>query len=513
MVDVNALADALAGFAQSARSRGGRWDGNRNVATRAAVRPGTHAFVDTGPDGDVVYMHGPDGLFHVYDAEQPLISLQRYGTSLATELPSKASNMLYPLFGYIGGWGAGGGEDEPDGPCDPAPTSGNLYTCWQTAQFGSYRRQTPVMDVSNMGQFTGRSEFSDFLVINPAPDIASLLAPSGLVGSGFDFNREFMIRMMALGIEFERLLGPQVFYGNPDNSSTTPGGYAEYPGLDILIATGHMDALRSGVTCTGLDSLIYDYNYAAVDDSGGATIVTLLTSVMRYMRTLSRITNLDPVQWSFVMRDDLFNAICDVWPCAYLANRCAITSISGGDGTGAVGTIDLSAIVGLREAMRNGGYIEIDGMRVPVIRDSWIRERNNATNSGDLDPGQYASDIYLVPMTIRGNIASTYWEFLNWDGAPMQAITDARRQQYFAASDGGRWLWTLPPPTETCLSAGARVRPRIIELAPHLCMHATSFMYSPTVHQPDSNPSDSFYSLSGSPDPITFTVPISIWNP
>lgn len=505
-VDVSALAEFLAHGAQSVRSRGGRWDGNRDVSA------GSHAFNNTGPNGDGVYMHGPDGLFHVYDAEQKLISLQRYGSSLATELPSKASNMLYPLFGYIGGWGAGGGEDEPMGSCDPAPTAGSLYTCWQTAQFGTYRRETQVIDIANIGQYTGRSEFSDFLLINPPPDLSTVLAPT-TPGGSLDINREFILRMMALGIEFERLLGPQVFYGNPDNSSGEAGGYAEYPGLDILISTGHVDAMRSGVTCTGLDSLIYNYNYASVDDAGGATIVTLLTSVMRYMRTLSRITNLDQVEWAFAMRDDLFNAICDVWPCAYLANRCAITAVAdGGASTGAVGNIDLSTIVKLREDMRNGSYIEIDGMKVQVIRDSWIREKNHTTNSGDLDVGEYASDIYLVPKTVRNNIAATYFEYLNWDGAPMQAIRDAGREEFFAVSDGGRWLWTLPAPTQTCFSAGARIRPRLIELCPHLCAHLANLSYAPLIHQPDVNPGGSFF-VTGSPDPINFTIPMSLWNP
>lgn len=508
MVDVNALAEALAGMAQNVRSRGGRWDGNRNVAS---VQYGSHAFNTSGPSGDGVFMHGPDGLFHVYDAERPLISLQRYGTSLATELPSKESTSLYPMFGYIGGWGAGGGENEPEGPCDPAPTSGSLYTCWQTAEFGVYRRSTPLIDVSQFGLYTGRSEFRDFLLINPPPGIDDMLAPSRAGGAGININQEFMLRMMALGVEFERLLGPQVYYGNPDNSSTVPGGYAEYPGLDILIATGHMDARRPGVTCTGLDSLLYNFNYAAVDASGGATIVTLLTAVMRYMRTLARITNLDPVEWAFAMRDDLFNAIVDVWPCAYLANRCSVTS----QADGIIGNIELNTLVQLREAMRNGSYIEIDGQKISVIKDSWIRERNNATTGGSLDPGEYASDIYLLPLTIRNNIAATYWEYANWDRAngPMEAIRQANREPFFEVSDNGRWLWTMPAPTETCLSASARMMTRLIELCPHLCAHLSNFMYSPVIHQPDANPSDSFYGLSGSPDPIAFTVPTSLWNP
>lgn len=502
-VDVNALARFLAQGADSIQSRGGRWDGNRNVASY-----GSHAFNTSGPSGAGTIMHGPNGLFHVYDAEQPLISLQPFGESLATILPSKASNRLYPMFGYIAGWGAGGGEDEPDGSCDPAPTAGSLYTCWQTAQYGTYRRQTQVLDVANIGQFTGRSEFSDFLLINPPDDFSAALVPTIPGSGGLNINQEFVLRMMALGIEFERLLGPQVYYGDPANSSSTPGGYAEYPGLDILIATGHMDALRAGVTCEALDSLIYNFAYADVQDGGGATIVTLLTAVMRYMRTLSRITNLDRVEWAFAMRDDLFNAIVDVWPCAYLSSRCMTV------GDGVVGNIELSAIVGMREAMRNGAYLEIDGMKVRVVRDSWITEQNNATNGGSLDPGEYASDIYLVPLTIRNNIAATYFEYLNWDGPPMEAINQANRSQYFTTSDGGRWLWTLPAPTETCLSSGARIMTRLIELAPHLAAHLTNFKYVPTIHQPDANPADSFYvGGSGSPDPIDFTVPISLWNP
>jgi len=69
-------------------------------------------------------------------------------------------------------------------------------------------------------------------------------------------NREVLARLLTVGAAFEDTLARMIFTGNPVANIGT--GYAEYQGLELLVATGHTDILDA-TSCPSLDSDIKEF--------------------------------------------------------------------------------------------------------------------------------------------------------------------------------------------------------------------------------------------------------------
>jgi hypothetical protein len=149
--------------------------------------------------------------------------------------------------------------------------------------------------------------------------------------------------------------------------------------------------------------------------------------------------------------------------------------------------------------MRNGNYLLIDGIKYPVIIDDGIVEENRADNANIPIVG-FASDIYIVPLTIRdGSMAATFWEYFDYSGNDA-AMADARvsgyTDQYFW-TDGGRYLWHRKPPLNWCVQMLAKVEPRLVLLTPHLAGRVTDVVYVPLQHERDSINEDMYFTDGG----------------
>ena len=66
-----------------------------------------------------------------------------------------------------------------------------------------------------------------------------------------------MSEMVIVGVNAERKLVEDIWQG------TVAAG--TFPGLDVQIATGHVDAI-SGTACTAVDSDVKSFNYNNVDN-------------------------------------------------------------------------------------------------------------------------------------------------------------------------------------------------------------------------------------------------------
>ena len=448
------------------------------------------------------YVHGPGGLFGVSGLEREVISTRVHPRGLAGTLPMAPSVTMNPLFPYLTGFRDFSG-DVADGVCDDGPTAGSLKSCIQTAQFGRYTFMTRELEVNRVGQTIDRGEFMDLTLLND-PLVSALggifpsLAPQQQILAG----REMLTRMVEVGVSFQNHLGRQTYIANPANNSGG-GGYREFPGLDILIGINKVDAL-TGTDCPSLDSDIKDFNYAKVDDLN-ADVVNVLTYMMRYLRHNATTMGFDPVDWVLAMREELFYELTAVWACSYMTYRCT-TRVAGQDQL----VIDANDQLEMRDALRNGKYLLIDGLKVPVVTDDFVVEESSA-DTNRVDIGCFASDIYVIPLRVRSNIPATFWQYFNYQEGTIPAINDGRFGQFYW-TDGGRYLWHLKPPLNWCVQQIAKIEPRIILRTPHLAGRLTNVQYCPLQHTRDAHPDDDYFTDGGVSTPRAAPSLYSDWN-
>lgn len=444
------------------------------------------------------YMHGPGGLFGTAGLERDIISTRVLPKGLGSMLPTKGVTVTNPLFPYITGFLDVSG-DVADGVCDDPQTAGPIKNCYQTAQFGRYSFMTREMELNAIGLQTNRGEFLDLRILND-PLLAgtnNILTPN--VPGNPSLTREVLVRFMEVGVAFQNQLMRQVYIGNPASNSAG-GGYKEFPGLDILIGVNKVDAL-TGVACPSLRSDIKDFNYQNVNVNSGQTIMNVFSYLLRTVRWIANRTNMDPVRWVVAMRPTLFWEIADVWACAYQTYRCA-----SGD-TQAV--YDASDTIRMRDDMRRNSYLLLDGERIEVIQDDGILEEDTGDNA-NIPNTCFASDIYLIPVTVRGGLASTYWEYVNYSETAMQGVADGGLQGDFW-TDGGRFLWHKKPPVNWCVQWLSKIEPRIILHTPHLAGRITNVLYCPLQHTRDAHPDDAYFVDGGVTSRSSSTL-YSDWN-
>lgn len=236
------------------------------------------------------------------------------------------------------------------------------------------------------------------------------------------------------------------------------------------------------------DSLIYDFGNNDVD-SESVDIVEYVSMTEFYLRTLAQKTNMDPVTFALVMRPELFFELSAVWPCRYLTHRCS--SASGDNPV----VINDNANVAMRDAMRNGNYIDINGRRYPVILDDGIYERDS-TNTAGMPSGSYASSIYFVPLRVRNSFPVLYYEYIDYRRVQAQlAPLGAGMRNVPFWTDNGRFLWVYRE-NGFCFDLQAKIEPRVVLRTPHLAGKIQGVRYAPLTHLRSPYP-DSAYHFNG----------------
>lgn len=462
-------------------------------------------FKHTTPTGtpSTPYYTGPGGLYGVTGLERELISTRIEPRGLASVLPARGSMTASPLFPYFTGFLDSSG-DVADGVCDDGPTAGPGKSCIQTAQFGRYTYMTRELELDRVALRINRGEFQDMVLMNtPMVDAGSALITPSTVNTDPSLANEVLMRFLEVGIQFQNTLIPHLYVANPANNSAG-GGYKEFPGLDILISVNKFDAL-TGAECNSLDSDIKDFNYGRVDNLPTDDIVNVITYMMRYLKHNASGMKLNPATWNIVMREDLFYEITAIWPCSYLTYRCAFRAV---DGTQVL-NVDAAAQVQFRDAMRNGSYLTIDGTNYPVVIDDGIVEETAGDNA-NINEGSFASDIYIVPRTFRGNNVATFWEYLDYNRGAMPAATAGRYDEFW--TDGGMYLWHKKPAVNWCVQWIAKIEPRVILRVPQLAGRITNVQYSPLQHVRQPFPDDPYHLDGGVSVPRSETSLYSDWN-
>lgn len=474
---LDALVDALAARMKE------RGDGAGGAQYKAT--PGTPSFP---------YYTGPNSLFGVPGLERDVISTRIQPFGLGDRLPVRPTNVLTPLFPYLTGFLGDSGSEKVN-VCDDALVVSPAKSCIQTAQFGRFERATRTLEVNRLGAIINGGDNSMDLTFFNQPlnldQFGGIQVPAtGAPGGGnMALRQEVAMRMLEVGVSYQNLLSRMLYEGNPANN-TGGGGYREFPGLDILIGTTKVDALTQE-TCPSLASDIKNFNYQNISLSNETTtnnMLTVFSQLMRYLRYNAENMAFGQTEWVIVMRPGLFWELTAIWACAYWTSRCQTSS-------GNQAVVDAADMIRMRDDMRNGNYLLVDGIRYNVILDNNIREKTNTTSSS-VQSGSFASDIYIVPLTVRGGVPVTYWEFYDYRQS-LEILNAGPLARNYFWTDGGRYMWTLKPPANWCIQWQSKIEPRIILKTPHLAGRIQNVQYTMLQHERDVRPTDPYFVNGG----------------
>ena len=414
------------------------------------------------------FMHGPVGIFGTAGAERDVFSTRVRPRGLLSVLPAYPSVDISPITYYLTGITAQSGS-EPDTPCETCIKAGNIKSCRQGTAFGLICRETDELDLTAVGQHVNRGEYYDLRLVNdPLLNNSPLWTPPSVPKAFQDvLNREVLARLLTVGAAFEDTLAQMIWTGNPAANVGT--GYAEYQGLELQVATGHTDILDQ-TSCPSLDSDIREFNYNEVEDHA-AMLFQYMEMLYRYVRHNAETMGFMPVEWAFVMKDSLFRKLADYWPCVYASSACNATANDVSN------NVDGFRQHQMADELYTQRYLQIDGIRIPVILDDAIPYDISPT--AGLVPGQFASDIYLLPFTVVGGRQVLFMEYFDYSASNgvMQAIQDARMTDSYW-TDGGRWIWTRRQ-TDWCIVLKAKIQPRLRLLTPHLAGKIENVVWTP----------------------------------
>lgn len=433
------------------------------------------------------FMHGPSGIFGVAGVGPDIFSSRIKPRGLLSVMPSIGSVDTHPIVGYLTGFTAGSG-DEPSTPCAECVKPGNIKACYQGSRFGLICRETDELDISAVGQHVNRSEYFDLRLVNDpllndSPNWVPASVPKGLQQV---LNSEVLARWMTLGVSFEQKLAEIVWTGNPANNLGT--GYAEPLGLQSLVTTGHTDVLDQ-TSCPSLDSDIKDFQRNSIEDNA-ATLFEYLTWMWRYVKHNGELMGFMPVEWAWVMKDSLFRKISDYWPCVYASFGCNATA------NDVTNNVDGMRMKAMADEMYNNRFLEIDGERIPVILDDAIPYDISPT--GGLLPGEFSSDIFLLPFTVRGGTRVLFMEYFDYNAtnSVMQQIGQGRLLSDEFFSDNGMFLWTYSR-TKWCVNWSTKIQPRFRLLTPQLAGRLMNVKWSPLQAFREPFPNQSYFVNGG----------------
>lgn len=433
-------------------------------------------------------LHGANGIFSSAALERDIITAHVRPRGIGSVLPAFPSVTEDPRFGSITGFTNVVGS-QPATICADAPVA-YMKGCNLTALFGLTRFDTNTIDIYHTMLKLNRGDPGDLILRG------SVLGMTGLGPGGLNEAQIINIltesEMVTAAVSAERKMSKDMFQG------TVAGG--TFPGIDAQVVTGIKDA-DSGVTCPALDSDVKDFAFDMVGGTG-RSIVDYLSMLEFYLRTNAVTMGLDPATWVVVMRPELWFELSAIWPCQYLANRCTAPSSATN-----IAVMNDETNVNMRDAMRNGSYIDINGNRYPVIVDTGIFEYNN-TNAAQCLPGQYASSVYFLPLTIQGNFPVLYREYIDYSRASLDERVLGGLPTFW--TDSGMYGWAIEA-VKWCYKLALRTEQRVILRTPQLAGKIQRVKYTPLQHLRDVQP-DGPYFADGGVSTRSYTWGQAVWK-
>lgn len=364
-----------------------------------------------------------------------------------------------------------------------------IRRCATTSCFGRICQMTNEMQFDQLGLKANQNVPTLALygaVTDPAGNV--------IIGQGDAITNLFTLELAAVAYNLRRQVGVDMWTGNPTGNA---GGRQFMTGFDLLINTGHADAL-TGIACDGLDSVIYNYGNAVVGAAGSASIVADISGIVRSI--LYRITTAgfseDGAIIDIVMHPTLWDCVADAWACEYGLQCNSWTSSQT-----RVMQNDALAVAQLRDDFRNGMYLPVDGRNYPVTLDNGIAVTNRPVGNNTAR----CSSIYVITRVLPGapnGGVITFGEFQDFQASAGEAMAYFR--QNFGAvpvtvTDGGRFAHAPTTSGGFCFDARILTKPRVRMLMPQLAGRVTNVCCIPNGTYPDVTGSGGIYEVDGGP--------------
>ena len=457
------------------------------------VKGNQPAMLDKAVGHQGTLLHGPGGLFNTPGLDEAMISTHVRARGLGQLLTAFPTTDTNPFFGVLTGFGDAT-STEPDGPCDPAPTS-FMKSGTLTAKYGHVARDTRQIRITDTLKTVNRGDFTDIMLLNSVlnQDSSGIYYPSDLNEAGL-IDMVVKAEQVTAGVSFERKASVLLWTGDGSGTNDTANdGYVEPPGLDSQIATGQLDAEDGTTLLPSLDSTIIDLNFAQV---GSTDIVAPIEEMEDKLWNLSVDTGMDPVTWVIVMRPMLWREISSVWPIQY--NTQPDMSLLAG--TEARVLLDARANIDQRDQMRQGMFLDVNGRRYNVVLDTGIVQLDIADGGISL-VDEWASSIYFVPLTAVNGFPITYWQYLDQKlGVPQSNLLPSGMETWW--TDAGRFLWSYDG-AYSCFTLKMESDFRVVLRAPHLAgkIQNVKWVRESTRSLRDPDPASSYWVDGGISSP------------
>jgi len=437
-------------------------------------------------------IHGIGSMFGVPQVgiEPDVISAMMHWRGIGELLPREPVRTVEQFLPFITGVEATS-STEPTTECGDC-ISGESEACIQHFPTAKVCRETKPMTLQKAIERLNRGDI-DLNLLNDQLGSQSPWHP----GDSWTSSGQIMQVATAWALLFElpplfmQALSPMVYTGNPVNNNGQ--AYREFRGLQLLVNTGFADAFTN-TACPALDSDLKNFSYGDITTATAPSFMQVLEMAHYYVRNNARGQRLDPVTWVCVMRPELWQLASSLLP--YQSIIATLMNAGFPNATNYSVNIDGASLVEERNAIRQGMVITLNGENVRVVVDDGIPESNNA-NNGNLDPAQYASDVYLLPLRYLGGrpamrIDYKDYRFINGE---IEATNDLIGAFYEASPDGRFSINVVQD--GRCFKIQVETEPRIILKTPQLAARIQNVMYVPHQHLREPDPSGHYFFKGG----------------
>jgi len=442
------------------------------------------------------YAHGPGGLFAPPSQDDQVFS--------ALIAPLGGVGEQFPVFdGATSSGGIFGGDEgefytiitgvtqgaaesfsnQPTTACADGARAGLMKVCTIANPEGRYRfsPNAPV-DIQRAGLRAEIAEPTSLRIMNLPSNVGQGPLNFNLGGANplNSIINEFVKRTLEMAISMQRFFAEEVFVANPSSNS---GEAKRFTGLDLLINENNKVDFESSSVCTAANSDMKNFGFDLVDGAG-RDIMEYLEQMYDYLNWISVQSGLGMWDGMIAMRPELFNILVGVVPVrAYQEMLNQMANFNNGRVT-----VDGRQALDFRNDMFNNQYLPLRGRRVPVVLDTGIAE-DDVTTQASLAMGQYASDIYFIPLRAMG-VPVTYWRLFNFNNLQLNTLVRMLQVSEAWTTDGGYFHWNRNY-KNGCLDWNVTLKPRLVMRTPYTAGRIQNVAYEPLQHlrshDPDSN--------------------------
>lgn len=383
--------------------------------------------------------------------------------------------------------------NQPTTKCADGPRAGLMKVCTLVSGFGRFRfsPNAPV-NIFDAGR---RRDILDPVALqlmnSPIMNKFGVPSAAGTANSRNALVNELAKRMFEMGVSISRFMAPRVYIGTPANNN---GEARDITGLDIHINVNNKRDAYTQNLCTAMNSDIKDFNFNLVHRNV-VDIQAYAEAIVAWLDWNVRHQGLGE-NWDGViaLRPELWEEISKV-----IAIRQYNEVIAQGiavNGANAVLNlnVDAATMLNMRNQLRSGLRWPLRGREIEVVLDEGITEVTPNQNA-NLQPGQYASDIYFVPMRVLGGIPVTYWKFFDHTNGNSEDLARMAGNSTFT-SDGGLFRWYVNF-KNGCIDWTVDWSPRLLMLTPQIAARIQNVAYQPLQHFRSADPASSYFANGG----------------